>query len=147
MSKKSIAVLAIVVVFIAIQFVPVDRSNPPVQGEIDAPPAVSDVLRRSCYNCHSNETRWPWYSRVAPVSWFLSHHVHEGREKLNFSTWAALIESDRTEIVREIWDEVSEGDMPLRSYLIMHPEAKLSEQALESIRAWSLSSRGNDTSD
>lgn len=140
MRRRNIVGLAVVVVLIAIQFVPVNRSNPPVQGEIQAPRAVSEVLRQSCYNCHSNETEWPWYSYVAPVSWMLVHHVEEGREKLNFSTWSELAEKDRSEIVREIYEETSEGKMPLRSYLVAHPEAKLSDEAIETLRKWSESS-------
>ena len=132
-TKVALIVLAIV---IAIHLVPVNRSNPPVRGEMVAPPRVVQVLRQSCYDCHSNETRWPWYSYVAPVSWFLTHHVNEAREELNFSTWLSLAEKDRVEMVHDIWDEVSEGKMPLRSYLILHPGARLSEDALGILKAW-----------
>ncbi|MEJ2720875.1 MAG: heme-binding domain-containing protein, partial [bacterium] len=82
--KRFLIVLAVLVV--AIQFVPIDRSNPPIGENINAPAAVTRILRESCYDCHSNETRWPWYAYVAPVSWMLSLHVHEGRDHLNFST-------------------------------------------------------------
>lgn len=126
-----------VVVIVGIQFVPVERSNPEVTGEIDAPAEVAEVLQRSCYDCHSNETTWPWYSRVAPVSWMLAHHVNEGREKLNFSTWDKLNGEKQSEIVHEIWEETSEGEMPLRTYLLLHPSAKLDDAALETLRAWS----------
>jgi len=132
-TKVALIVLAIV---IAIQLVPVNRSNPPVRGEMVAPPRVVEVLRQSCYDCHSNETRWPWYSYVAPVSWFLAYHVNEAREELNFSTWNRLTEKDRTEALHEIWEEVSEGEMPLRGYLILHPGARLSEDALGILQAW-----------
>jgi len=140
-------ILAVVVVVIVIQVIPVDRSNPPVQGEIRAPAAVSEVLRTSCYDCHSNETKWPWYSRVAPLSWAIAHHIHEGRDHLNFSEWGALGRQKQMEITREIREETSEGKMPLRSYLIIHRDAKLTDDKLEIIRAWSLSSSGEDVSD
>jgi len=70
-------------VFVLIQFIPVARTNPPVEGEISASPEVMSILRRACYDCHSNETRWPWYSKIAPVSWLSVKDVNEGREHLN----------------------------------------------------------------
>jgi hypothetical protein len=81
------SVVGLCVVFIMIQFVPVNRSNPPAQGDFRGSPEVVSVLRRACYDCHSNETVWPWYSRVAPLSWVIAHDVNEGRAVLNFSTW------------------------------------------------------------
>ena len=146
MRRKSVIGLATVAVVIAIQIIPVEHSNPPGQGELQAPSSVSDVLRRSCYNCHSNETEWPWYSYVAPISWILAHHVDEGRGKLNFSTWSTLSEKDRSKIVKEIVEEISEGNMPLRSYLVMHREAKLNDRDIEAVREWSRSLyEGNDS--
>ena len=76
--------LFVVAGLILIQFAPVDRSNPSVTGEVSAPDPIMAVLRNSCYDCHSNETRWPWYSRVAPLSWRIAQHVREGRGHLNF---------------------------------------------------------------
>ena len=73
------AVLALAAVFVAIQLVPVHRDNPPVASDLDAPADVKSILRRACYDCHSNETRWPWYAYVAPVSWLVAHDVEEGR--------------------------------------------------------------------
>jgi len=78
---------AAVAVFGGLQLVPVEKTNPPVRLEVDAPPAVMEILKRACYDCHSNETRWPWYSRIAPASWFLASHVRKGRGDLNFSDW------------------------------------------------------------
>ena len=136
MNRKSMIVIAVVAVLIGIQLIPVDRSNPPVRGEIQAPSMVSEVLRKSCYDCHSNETEWPWYSHVAPVSWMVAHHVGEGREELNFSTWSQLSEKDQAKMIHEISEETSDGEMPIRSYLIFHPEAKLSDQDLKTLRDW-----------
>src|SRR5450759_484008 len=80
---------AVVVALGAIQLIPVDRTNPPVQKEMPAPPDVQAILRRSCYDCHSNETVWLWYSKVAPISWLVSRDVRQGRRELNFSDWTA----------------------------------------------------------
>ena len=79
--------VALGVILLAAQLVPVDRSNPPVQGEVAAPSEVRAILRRACYDCHSNAVRWPWYGRVAPVSWLLERDVREGRKEVNFSVF------------------------------------------------------------
>ena len=78
-------VWVVIAAFILIQFVPVDRSNPPVLSDVQAPAEVQTILRRSCYDCHSHETHWPWYAYVAPASWFVVDHIEEGREDLG--TW------------------------------------------------------------
>ena len=137
MRKKTSGILLAAIILIAIQFVPVDRSNPRVSDGLVAPPAVSEAIRVSCYDCHSNETRWPWYSYVAPASWVMAHHVHEGRDHLNFSTWSELTDGERTAMMQRIWRMASKGKMPLRSYLLLHREAKLTDQQLEAIHAWS----------
>lgn len=137
MRKRIIVISSLLVLLIAIQFIQVDRSNPPIKENMQVPPAVSEVLHRSCFDCHSNETKWPWYSYIAPVSWALSHHVHEGRGHLNFSTWNEPSGEKQSEIVNEIWEEVSAGKMPLRSYLLLHPKAKLSAADKEELHIWS----------
>ena len=123
-------------VAVLVQFVPVDQSNPPVTGEVSAPDLVMEVLRNSCYDCHSNETRWPWYSKVAPVSWLLLEHVTEGRDLLNFSEWQGLPVEDREEALKDIWDMVESGAMPLPMYLRMHPEAEMTDLQLDALRRW-----------
>jgi len=92
-------------VFVALQFVPVDTSNPPATVDIEAPADVKEILQRSCYDCHSNETRWPWYFRIAPFSWLAAHDVEEGREHLNFSEWDQLSTEDQVEAMEEAWEE------------------------------------------
>ncbi len=87
--------LAAAVVLIAGQFVPAKRTNPPVQGVLVAPPEIEATLRRACYDCHSNETRWPWYSRVAPLSWFIVRDVEVGRKEINFSEWGSYYAATR----------------------------------------------------
>jgi hypothetical protein len=135
--KWGIGILGLVLAgAVAIQFVPVTRTNPPVTGEIEAPDAVTAVLARSCYDCHSHETQWPWYSRVAPVSWLVAHDVEEGREHLNFSTWTELSSETRAHLTHEIVEEVEEGEMPLKVYLLMHADAEVSAEDLETLRGW-----------
>jgi len=134
--KKALACAAVflTVVFLGIQLVPVDRSNPPVLADLVAPPEVKAVLKRSCYDCHSNETQWPWYSRVAPVSWLVAHDVEEGREELNFSNWAR--HANDPEIREEIVEEIEEGEMPMKAYIVTHPKAKISKDDLALLRVW-----------
>jgi len=133
--KKTIIVLTVLVVgFIGIQFIPVKRTNPAVVYDFDGPPAVKAVLQRSCYDCHSNETDWPWYSHVAPVSWILSSHVQEARDHLNFSDWEPL--KDKAWVPDHVYKMVANGEMPLKSYLLMHSDAKVSSGDLAVLRQW-----------
>lgn len=131
-----IVIILIIVVLIAIQFVPVDKTNPPVTGEIKAPSEVMEILRVSCYDCHSNETVWPWYSNIAPMSWLVAYDVDEGREHMNFSEWESYSEEDKAEDIEEIWEEIEEGEMPLWYYLIIQTQARLSADQKETIRKW-----------
>jgi hypothetical protein len=131
--------MGLLAAFVAIQFVPVERDNPPVEQDVEAPPEVREVLRRACYDCHSNETVWPWYSRVAPASWLAVRDVRKGREELNFSTWNRLSTRERVEAVRESWEEVDAGEMPPWFYLPPHPDARLSAGDLEILRVWATS--------
>jgi len=131
--------IAVAVVVAGIQFVPVERTNPAVEAAFNGPPEVERILRRSCYDCHSHETRWPWYSRVAPVSWTVAQHVRQGREHLNFSRWNAREEA---EVARECLEEVKAGRMPLRLYLFGHPSARLSPADLQILETWASASAG-----
>ena len=131
--------ITLVVALAAMQFVPVDRTNPPVETEVPAPPAVREILRRACYDCHSNETVWPWYSRLAPISWLVARDVHEGREELNLSTWNQYTTKQQLKKLKKSWDEVAEGEMPPWMYLPPHPDARLSADDRAALRAWSRS--------
>lgn len=123
-------------VLVLIQFVRPEQTNPPVTGDIAAPPEVAKVLRKSCYDCHSNETTWPWYSKVAPVSWLVTRDVNEGRKELNFSEWQSFADKRKDKKFEEIADEVGEGEMPMAIYLPMHPEAKLSDAEKTLLVEW-----------
>jgi len=120
----------------AIQFVPVERVNPPVESDLAAPDDVKRILRRSCYDCHSNETRWPWYARVAPVSWLISSDVAEGRREVNFSAWSQFTGGRLARKFKEIVEQVEENKMPQWYYVLLHPEAKLEPREKEIILNW-----------
>jgi hypothetical protein len=130
--------LGVLVAVVAIQLVPVDLSNPPVETEVPAPANVRAVLRRACYDCHSNETVWPWYGEVAPFSWLLAHDVHEGRKELNLSRWNQYSTKQQVKKLKESWEEVAEGEMPPWFYLPVHRDAVLSAQDRVLLRMWAL---------
>ncbi len=116
--------LALAAALVVAQLVPYgrDHTNPPVAAEPHwDSPTTRGLAQRACFDCHSNETRWPWYSHVAPSSWLLQSHVDEGREALNFSEFQKSYKD-----AHEAGQEVREGDMPPLSYLLLHPEARLS---------------------
>jgi len=135
---KKIAI-AVVVLLVLIQLVPVSRTNPLSPSTIQAPDDVLSVLRQSCFNCHSHETQWPWYSHVAPVSWLVAHDVNEARGTMNFSNWAQYDAKERADHFKEIWDEVEDGGMPPWYYLLMHREARLSDRDKQVLHDWVLS--------
>lgn len=117
----------LVALFILIQLVPAGRNhqNAPARGEPTWDSAQTrDLAHRACFDCHSNETRWPWYSSVAPASWQIQSHVNEGREALNFSTWS-VGGKEPLSLGKEASEELSEGKMPPWDYLLLHPEARL----------------------
>jgi Haem-binding domain len=132
----STAVSAICLVLLAAQFVPVQRTNPPSLGTLSAPPEIEAKLRRACYDCHSNETQWPWYSRVAPVSWFIVCDVTRGRKEVNFSEWGSYYPATRRRKLEWIGRSLHEEKMPPWPYRLMHPGARLSETDLAALERW-----------
>jgi hypothetical protein len=132
--KKALIIL--IVILVAIQFIPVDKTNPPVTAELDAAMEIISVFKRSCYDCHSNETVWPWYSNIAPVSWLVAGDVKDARAHLNFSEWGNLSRKDIVKMKEEIWEEIEKEKMPLWKYKILHPEAKLTQKDKSLIRGW-----------
>jgi hypothetical protein len=117
-----IVVGVLIVGFIILQLVPgYARTNPPVLYNVQwSSPETETLMRTACYDCHTNETVWPWYSQIAPVSWLVVKDVNEGREAMNFSEGTGEIEAE------ELIEQIEEGVMPPRSYLITHPAANLS---------------------
>lgn len=131
-----ILVVVLAVAFVGIQLVPVDRENPAATLEVPAPDDVRAVLKRSCYDCHSNQTRWPWYAYVAPLSWFVADHVEGGRDHLNFSMWNAYSQEQRDHRLDKMVEEIEEGQMPLDEYLLLHPTARVSDAELALLSEW-----------
>ena len=124
------------VLLVLIQLVPAERTNPPVESELFASDEVKEILSKACYDCHSHETAWPWYSRVAPVSWWVADHVEDGRADLNFSRWPLFDFEAQKHLLGEIEEEISQDEMPLKSYRLGHPEARLTDQEKEILLKW-----------
>ncbi|MCF7797506.1 MAG: heme-binding domain-containing protein [Lentisphaeria bacterium] len=137
-SLTSRIVLILIVLFVLIQLFPVNRTNPPVESEIEAPDEIHAILDRSCYDCHSNNTRWPWYAYVAPVSWLVARDVNHGRENMNFSTWNAYDTEEKSHLLDEVYEVIDEGEMPMPIYLPLHPEAKLSDEDKQLLMNWAV---------
>ncbi len=135
---------ALAIIFGLMQLIPTyKKSNPATDPakEIKAPKEVMAIFKRSCYDCHSNETRWPWYADVAPMSWAVRRDVIEGRKALNFSIWNDYSEAKKKELKKQIFRSVVLA-MPLPQYLWLHPEAKLSKKDKDLIRNWVSDGKG-----
>jgi hypothetical protein len=136
-------VVVLVAAFVVIQLLPVgrDHTNPEVTGTPQwSSPRVEELARRACFDCHSNETRWPWYASIAPLSWIIRDHVTEGREHLNFS------EFDRAQRhARDAAHEVEEGEMPLKAYLPFHPEARFDDSERRELIAGLVATFGGES--
>ena len=145
MLKKALIVIA--VLFVAAQLVRPERVNPPVdpaktlQATGRVTPAVAAILDRSCRDCHSSETRWPWYSQVAPVSWLVARDVRVGRKELSFSAWGDYQPEKRLDKLDEMCKMVREGEMPQFPYPLMHPGSRLTDADTETLCAWTSQER------
>ena len=127
--RPRFALFGIAALVVAIQFVRPARTNPPtdpsatLNAHLTVPPGVASILERSCRDCHSNDTQWPWYSNVAPVSWWVIDHVNHGRSHFNFSQWAKYNAEEQRTLLTRSCELSKKGDMPLPSYLRMHDAA------------------------
>lgn len=138
--------IALLLVLVAFQIFQPARTNPQtdpkreIHASLAVDPAVASVWQRSCNDCHSHRTVWPWYSHVAPVSWLVVSDVNQGRKVLNFSEWAGYRPEEQQKQLSEICKEVSEGEMPGLSYTLMHRHAKLSTGDASAICGWTRTS-------
>jgi hypothetical protein len=135
-------VLVLAGLFVVMQLIRPARTNPPVDesrtisAHTQLTPEAAAILNRSCNDCHSNQTRWPWYTNVAPVSWFVINHVNDGRRLMIFSDWAQYDRSEQEGFLKKICREVKSGDMPIHSYLWLHGDAKLSSEDVKVLCDW-----------
>lgn len=135
-------VIGLVVLLLVSQVIRPAKTNPAVdsartiQALTRMTPEVDAILRRSCNDCHSYETKWPWYTNIAPASWLVVHDVNEGREHLSLSDWASYNRKRAAHLLDEMEEEVRKGNMPLGKYVILHREAALSETDKSVLLTW-----------
>ena len=134
--------LGLVIILVLMQFYRIDKTNPPSVADNDfitleqAPPAIATMLKNACYDCHSHESKYPWYTNVMPFSWWIKGHIDNGRKHLNFSKWAEYSTDKKTHKLEECSEMVRETKMPLTSYLIPHPEARITKEERETLAKW-----------
>ena len=139
--KKKI-LIAIVLLLIVAQFFRIDKTNPPVVAENDilnitsAPENIKAMMKSACYDCHSNETKYPWYMDIAPISWWTKGHVNNARGSLNYSEWSSFSAEARKHKLEESALKVRMKWMPISTYLIAHPEARITEEEREVLAKW-----------
>ena len=121
------------IIIALIQFIPVDRTNKPVDKKVNfvevfrTPENVQEILKKACYDCHSNETVYPNYAFIAPMSWSIKHHINEGREHLNFSEWGTFNKDLKKNMLENTVHSVKDYSMPFPGYIAQHPEANLTK--------------------
>lgn len=141
--------LVLVGVLIIAQLIPIDRAVPTVDQEADflqvsnAPPAIATLIKNACYDCHSYESEYPWYSKVAPLSFWIQGHINGGRQKLNFSDWTSYPAKKAAHKLEECYEEVEERHMPLKSFTWLHPEAKMTDEQVAELVQWFQQAQSN----
>ncbi|MCP4052732.1 MAG: heme-binding domain-containing protein [Mesoflavibacter sp.] len=141
---KIVKIIAVVllVAFVGIQFIPTTRNQSDSVPDTDfmlvhnVPATIQNKLQVSCYDCHSNNTQYPWYNKVQPVAWFLEDHIKEGKAELNFNEWDSLSNRRKKSKLRSIIKQIESDEMPLNSYTLIHKEAKFSESEATEIINW-----------
>jgi len=142
--------LAVAILFISVQFVRPPKANPPVdpartiESHTSLTPEVAGIFERACKDCHSNQTEWPWYAQVAPISWYVAVHVKDGRKHLNFSEWSAYDRGRADWLLGAMCMTAERGRMPLPSYTRLHHPATLSPADVRTLCAWSQAERGRN---
>lgn len=134
--------LGLLGILVVLQFFQIDKTNPTAPDSEDLlsvtnpPEEVAVLLKTVCYDCHSYQTKYPWYAYVQPLGWWLQDHIEEGREHLNFSKWTSYPPEKAAHKMEEGYEEVGEGEMPLNSYTWAHAEARLSQEQRDRMVAW-----------
>lgn len=134
--------IALLIAFIGIQFIPTTQNQSSDIQETDivknfhAPEKIENIFKTSCYDCHSNNTNYPWYNKIQPLAWFLEDHIKEGKSELNFSEFGSYSKRRQKSKFKSIASQIEDGEMPLSSYTLLHQDAKLSSNDKEEVLAW-----------
>ncbi len=140
--KLKLVGIGLIAVLIVLQFFQPELNSAPIDPELDmlellAPPEpVADLIRDACYDCHSNQTNYPWYNRISPVSLYLYKHIKKGKTELNFSEYDLLDKADKVGTFADFCDVVDAGSMPLQSYMLIHKDARLTQEERETLCNW-----------
>jgi len=138
MKKVLFVILA---AFILIQFIRPAKNDSKnetnaISTAMEIPVEVNKIIQTSCADCHTNSTKYPWYNEIAPASWYLAQHVKEGKEHLNFSEWTAYNKDQQEHLLKDLKEVLDEREMPLESYLLIHKDAKLTENQYQILYDW-----------
>ena len=143
MKKRTRTILlALIGIFAVLQLFQIDKTNPPSDPADDfiaienPPQEIAQMMKDACYDCHSYQTKYPWYTSIQPVGWWVRSHYRGGRQNLNYSEWRQYNDEDKPKGLHEMAEEIEKMKMPLKSYTWMHPEAKLSEGQKEALIAY-----------
>lgn len=142
MKPVKIIGLVLLIVLVGIQFVPTTRNQSDMVPKTDfmvvndVPENIQNIIKTSCYDCHSNNTDYPWYNKVQPVAWYLEYHVEHGKEELNFNEWGTYSSRRKNSKLKSIISQIEDDEMPLTSYTLVHREAKLSETEKKTVLDW-----------
>jgi len=130
--------LIMIGILVAIQAIRPEKTNPPIDENIalKAATPLMHVLKKSCFDCHSYKTKWPWYAQIAPLSWSIVSHVNDGRKALNFSEWEKIPTKIKIKRLKRMKQTTNNGMMPLSSYLLLHKEATLTSEDKTLIKEW-----------
>ncbi len=136
----------LVILFVTLQFFHPDKNEgdmklAPFLADTNAPSEIGEIIKKACADCHTNSTKYPWYSKIAPLSFKISTHIIKGKKELNFSEWQSYSIKKREHKLEEIIEELDDKEMPLKSYLLMHEEARLTQKQIKMIKNWATTKR------
>ncbi len=140
--KKRRIFIGLIAFFVVIQLFRIDKTNPPIEPSLDfvklenPPENIAVLLKNACYDCHSHSTEYPWYTNVQPFAWMIRSHFRGGRQHLNFAEWGNYDEAKKRHKLEEIAEEVESNVMPMKSYVFMHSEAKMSDAQKKELVDW-----------
>ena len=134
--------LIVLIILIIIQFFAIDKTNPPVNASQDfvfytnTPPKVASILKVACYDCHANTTKYPWYTSIQPIAWWIKGHINNGRKHLNYSEWTLYDTKKQRHKIEEMIEVLEDKEMPMLSYMIAHQDAWIDEQQRQLVVEW-----------
>lgn len=134
--------IGLIVILTLMQFKQIDKTNPEYNEAEDfitmtqPPTEIATLIKDACYDCHSHQSKYPWYTNIAPISWMIEHHIEEGREHLNFSKWTSYDAKKADHKLEECIEEIEEGKMPMKSYVVIHSEAKMTKEQQKALIDW-----------